>query len=86
MYARYVYTTTRADDVTLRKPIARFWAARSHVLRHEVEDDFKKLCIEVPEFGFDVLTLVLDKTEKNTQGNVKADAKGSARKRLRNGF
>jgi hypothetical protein len=85
LYARYVYTTTPADDVTLRKPIARFWASRSHVLRHEVEDNFKKLCIEVPEFGFDVLTLVLDKTEKNNQGNVEA-AKGSTRKRLRNGI
>ncbi|KAJ5605902.1 hypothetical protein N7510_008683 [Penicillium lagena] len=82
LYARYVYTTTPAVDVMLRKPIARFWASRSPIRRHEVEDDFKKLCIEVPEFGFDVLTLVLDKTEKNNQGNVEAGAKGSARKRL----
>ncbi|KAJ5815283.1 hypothetical protein N7474_007060 [Penicillium riverlandense] len=86
LYARYVYTTTPADDVTLRKPIARFWASQSHVLRHEVEDTFKKLCIEVPEFGFDVLTLVLDKTEKNNHGNVEAGAKGSTRKRLRSGI
>ena len=31
-YARYVYANTPADDVTIRKPVAAFWATRSHVL------------------------------------------------------
>ncbi|KAJ5084293.1 hypothetical protein NUU61_008872, partial [Penicillium alfredii] len=84
-YARYVYTHTPADDITIRKPVASYWASRSHVLRHEVDGDFKKLCLEVPEFAFDVLTLVLDRKEKSSQSEVDSSAKGSARKRLRSG-
>jgi hypothetical protein len=63
-YARYVYSSTSADDTTLRKPIAAFWATRSHVLRHEAESEFRKMCLEFPSFAFDVLTLILDQKEK----------------------
>ncbi|OQE13891.1 hypothetical protein PENFLA_c042G01950 [Penicillium flavigenum] len=79
-YARYVYTHTPAADTTIRKPVANYWANQSHVLRQEVGDDFKKLCIEVPEFSFDVLTIILDRKLKN--GSVD-EIKGSARKRRR---
>ncbi|EAW06268.1 uncharacterized protein ACLA_079520 [Aspergillus clavatus NRRL 1] len=87
-YARYVYTHTPIDDVTIRKPVASFWATRSHVLRHEAEQEFKKLCLEVPEFCFDVLSLVLDQKEKRAQDRAETESgvKGSGRKRLRSGI
>lgn len=55
-YARYVYTHTSADDNAVRAPIASFWATRSHTLRAEAEDEFKSLCLEHPQFGYDVLS------------------------------
>ncbi|PYH41882.1 uncharacterized protein BP01DRAFT_304650 [Aspergillus saccharolyticus JOP 1030-1] len=87
-YARYVYTYTPVDDVTIRKPVATFWALRSHVLRHEAEEEFKKLCIDVPQFCYDVLSLVLDQKEKRAQDRAEAESavKGSGRKRLRSGL
>ncbi|KAK1141368.1 hypothetical protein N8T08_009159 [Aspergillus melleus] len=59
-----------------------------HVLRHEAEEDFKKLCLEVPRFCFDVLSLVLDQKEKRSQDRAEAESgvKGSGRKRLRSGL
>lgn len=66
-YARYVYGHSRPEDVTIRKPVAAFWATRSHVLRHEAEDEFKAMCLEYPQFGFDVLSLVLDAREKRAR-------------------
>ncbi|KAI9796630.1 MAG: hypothetical protein M1833_006070 [Piccolia ochrophora] len=63
-YARYVYSKTPSDDWTLKKPIVAFWAQKSHILRHEAEADFKSMCLEFPQFGFDVLSLVLDAKEK----------------------
>lgn len=54
-YARYVYATTPKDDETIRKPVAAFWAQRSHVLRREAEEEFRGMCLEFPQFGFDVL-------------------------------
>ncbi|RAK73750.1 uncharacterized protein BO72DRAFT_488778 [Aspergillus fijiensis CBS 313.89] len=87
-YARYVYTNTPADDVTIRKPVATFWALRSHVLRHEAEEEFKNLCIDVPQFCYDVLSLVLDHKEKRAHDRAEAESgvKGSGRKRLRSGL
>jgi len=64
-YARYVYKTTLPTDTTIRKPIATFWATRSHVLRHEAEEEFRAMCLEYPQFGFDVLSLVLDHKEQS---------------------
>ena len=86
-YARYVYAHTVKDDATLRKPVASFWANRSHVLRHEAEEEFKKLCLEAPEFCFDVLTLVLDNKEKRGQDKSEAESgtRASGRKRHRSG-
>ncbi|KAL9113317.1 MAG: hypothetical protein Q9187_007647, partial [Circinaria calcarea] len=63
-YARFVYANTPRTDTVIRKPIANFWGMRAYVLRHEAEDDFKALCLEFPEFGFDVLSYVLDAREK----------------------
>ena len=63
-YARYVYGNTAADDTKIRKPVAAFWAHRSHVLRHSAEREFREMCLEFPQFGFDVLSLVLDHREK----------------------
>ncbi len=55
-YARYVYAYTTPDDTAVRTPITKFWAARSHTLRAEAEDEFKSLCLEFPQFGYDVLS------------------------------
>lgn len=55
-YARYVYATTAKEDAIIRKPVASFWAQRSHVLRKEAEDEFRQMCLEFPQFGFDVLS------------------------------
>ncbi|KAL4869963.1 hypothetical protein BDV12DRAFT_166733 [Aspergillus spectabilis] len=86
-YARYVYSNTAADDVTIREPVSNFWGLRSHVLRHEAEGDFKQLCLDVPQFCFDVLSVVLDQREKRAQDQAEAEfaVKGSGRKRLRSG-
>ncbi|KAK8188244.1 uncharacterized protein BKA78DRAFT_254904 [Phyllosticta capitalensis] len=71
-YARFVYSETSPDDVTIRKPVAAFWATRSHVLRHQAEAEFRAMCLEFPQFGFDVLSLVLDAKEKRS-AKVSAD-------------
>ncbi|KAI1933795.1 hypothetical protein LOZ66_006303 [Ophidiomyces ophidiicola] len=86
-YARYVYTNTASSDATIRKPVAAFWATRSHVLRHDAEADFRSLCLEHPQFGFDVLSLVLDQREKRAHDREMDSpaVKGSARKRTRMG-
>ena len=84
-YARYVYANTPADDVTIRKPVAAFWATRSHVLRHEAEAEFKAMCLEYPQFGFDVLSLVLDQREKRAREREEDGTPGGSkgRKRMR---
>jgi hypothetical protein len=55
-YARYVYAHTQKDDTTIRAPVANFWATRSHTLRSEAEDEFRSMCLEFPQFGYDVLS------------------------------
>ncbi|KAL3473644.1 hypothetical protein BJX99DRAFT_248831 [Aspergillus californicus] len=87
-YARYVYDNTDSDDTTIRKPVSNFWGFRSHVLRHEAEQDFKQLCLDVPQFCFDVLSVVLDQREKRAADRAEAEStpKGSGRKRLRSGL
>ena len=84
-YARYVYANTPREDITIRKPIASFWGQRSHVLRHEAEDDFKELCLEHPDFGFDVLTYVLDARERRGGKEREEEVMKSGRKRARMG-
>lgn len=44
-YARFVYGNTPQEDVTIRKPVASFWAQRSHVLRKEAEAEFRSMCL-----------------------------------------
>lgn len=86
-YARYVYGYTGADDQTIRKPVAAFWATRSHVLRHEAEAEFKAMCLEFPQFGFDVLSLVLDAREKRQRDReeeaTSTPGTGRGKKRMR---
>lgn len=88
-YARYVYSHSALDDHTIRKPVAAFWATRSHVLRHEAEAEFKAMCLEYPQFGYDVLSLVLDAREKRQReredggGPSGTPASGKGRKRMR---
>ncbi|KAI6783948.1 uncharacterized protein J7T54_001824 [Emericellopsis cladophorae] len=82
-YARYVYQHTRKDDTTVRAPIASFWATRSHTLRSEAETEFKALCLEFPEFGYDVLTRVLDDKLKRERSDKMHPSTGSGRKRPR---
>jgi len=79
-YARFVYREAAPDDEAIRKPVAAFWATRSHVLRHEAEQEFKRMCLEFPQFGFDVLSLVLDAQEKRSQ---RSEAAGAAAPRKR---
>ncbi|KAK4959797.1 hypothetical protein LTR10_002685 [Elasticomyces elasticus] len=81
-YARFVYREASPDDEAIRKPVAAFWATRSHVLRHEAEQEFKRMCLEFPQFGFDVLSLVLDAQEKRSQ-RVEGQSSGTASGRKR---
>jgi hypothetical protein len=67
-YARYVYKESNPEDTTIRKPVAAFWATRSHTLRHDAEPEFKAMCLEFPQFSYDVLQLVLDNQEKSRRG------------------
>lgn len=67
-YARFVYKESNAQDTTIRKPVAAFWATRSYNLRHAAEPEFKAMCLEFPQFSYDVLQLVLDQQEKRKGG------------------
>lgn len=58
-YARYVYAHTHKDDSAIRAPVVNFWATRSHTLRAEAEDEFRQMCLEFPQFGYDVLSKFL---------------------------
>ncbi|KAL1869199.1 hypothetical protein VTK73DRAFT_3200 [Phialemonium thermophilum] len=82
-YARYVYAYTSPDDLSIRAPIANFWAMRSHTLRAEAEDEFRALCLEHPQFGYDVLTRVLDDKLKRERNEKLLPASSSTRKRPR---
>ncbi|ETS80431.1 hypothetical protein PFICI_07960 [Pestalotiopsis fici W106-1] len=85
-YARYVYAYTDKDDTSIRAPVANFWATRSHTLRAEAEEEFRSICLEFPQFGYDVLTRVLDeKLKRQGQGKLlpSASSGGSGRKRAR---
>lgn len=82
-YARYIYAYTAVDDTTIRAPVANFWATRSHTLRSEAEDEFKALCLEFPQFGFDILTRVLDDKLKRERNEKMHPSSGSVRKRPR---
>ncbi|KAL2182305.1 hypothetical protein L209DRAFT_106678 [Thermothelomyces heterothallicus CBS 203.75] len=83
-YARYVYQYTTKEDTTIRVPVANFWATRSHSLRAEAEEEFRSLCLEFPEFGYDVLTRVLDeKLKRERNEKMHPGTPGSARKRPR---
>ncbi|KAK2762766.1 hypothetical protein FQN54_000940 [Arachnomyces sp. PD_36] len=85
-YARYVYANTSPDDSTIRRPVAAFWATRSHVLRRSAEEDFKAICLEHPTFSFDILSIMLDQKEKRAQDRAEAESSGlraSGRKRPR---
>ncbi|KAI4868797.1 hypothetical protein F4820DRAFT_408751 [Hypoxylon rubiginosum] len=84
-YARYIYQYTSRDDTTVRAPVANFWATRSHTLRAEAEEEFRNLCLEFPQFGYDVLTRVLDEKLKRERNDKLHPASGSARKRARHG-
>jgi hypothetical protein len=55
-YARYVYAHTQKEDTAIRAPVVNFWATRSHTLRAEAEDEFRQMCLEFPQFGYDVLS------------------------------
>lgn len=82
-YARFVYQQTSPDDENIRRPVASFWAQRSYVLRHEAEQEFKRMCLEFPQFGFDVLSTVLDAQEKRSQRQEGGSSAGPGRKRQR---
>jgi hypothetical protein len=77
-YAKYVYQNTSNEDSTIRKPVAAFWANRSHLLRHQADNEFRQLCIEFPQFSFDVLSLILDQREKKDRGSALVVEVGSS--------
>ncbi|EPS29100.1 hypothetical protein PDE_04049 [Penicillium oxalicum 114-2] len=83
-YARYVYTHTSVEDSTIRRPVASYWASRGHLLRHEVQDDWHSMCLEVPEFTSDVLKILMDRKEKSGPGEP-TESTPRGRKRLRAG-
>ena len=58
-YARYVYAHTHKNDTAIRAPVANFWATRSHTLRSEAEQEFRHMCLEFPQFGYDVLSKLM---------------------------
>lgn len=74
--------------MAIRGPVANFWAMRSHTLRIEAEEEFRSLCLKFPQFGYDVLTRVLDEKLKRKRNeklhpSSSSDATpGSSRKRL----
>jgi hypothetical protein len=80
-YARYVYTNTSREDTTIRRPVASYWAARGHLLRHDVQEAWESICLEVPEFTTDVLRILMDRKEK--AGPEQAESTPRVRKRLR---
>ncbi|PBP18694.1 hypothetical protein BUE80_DR010338 [Diplocarpon rosae] len=82
-YARFVYAYTHKDDTAIRAPIVNFWATRSHTLRAEAEDEFRSMCLEFPQFGYDVLTRVLDEKLKREKQEKMHPTPGSSRKRPR---
>ncbi|KAF2965001.1 hypothetical protein GQX73_g8562 [Xylaria multiplex] len=82
-YARYIYQFTSKEDTTVRAPVANFWATRSHTLRAEAEDEFRSLCLEFPQFGYDVLTRVLDEKLKRERNEKMTPGTSSTRKRAR---
>ncbi|KAK4135269.1 hypothetical protein BT67DRAFT_440946 [Trichocladium antarcticum] len=83
-YARYIYQFTPKEDTSVRVPVANFWATRSHTLRSEAEEEFRSLCLEFPQFGYDVLTRVLDeKLKRERNEKMHPGAPSSARKRAR---
>jgi hypothetical protein len=71
-YARYIYEFTSKEDQAIRAPVANFWATRSHTLRAEAEDEFRSLCLEFPQFGYDVLS-----TFRSSGGWLRLFANGS---------
>ncbi|KAJ4361568.1 hypothetical protein N0V95_001729 [Ascochyta clinopodiicola] len=73
-YARFVYKESNPDDATIRKPVAAFWASRSFSLRHDAEPEFRAMCLEFPQFSYDVLQLVLDQQEKSRGRSAAAAA------------
>lgn len=89
-YARYVYTHTTSDDATLRKPIASYWATKSHELRHGIEEEFRSLCLDAPEFSYDILILVLENKQKRSyeradRVEIDSGSRTGGRKRQRGG-
>ena len=61
--------------------MASFWGQRSHVLRHETEGSFRAMCLEFPEFAFDVLSFVLDAEEKRARREEDVGRSGKKRAR-----
>ncbi|KAF2469650.1 uncharacterized protein BDR25DRAFT_46787 [Lindgomyces ingoldianus] len=88
-YARFIYKESNPEDAVIRKPVAAFWATRSYSLRHDAEPEFKAMCLEFPQFSYDVLQLVLDQQEKSRHKSDDgphrgpAIVPGSSRKRAR---
>ncbi|KAK2880050.1 hypothetical protein FQN49_000628 [Arthroderma sp. PD_2] len=83
-YARYVYSQSSENDANIRRPIAWFWAKSSNILRPQAENEFRTLCIDYPQFSFDVLDIVLKEQIKPVESTTNSPAhKGPGRKRSR---
>jgi len=44
-----------------------------HILRHEAEDEFRRMVLEFPQFAYDILSMVLDQKEKGSKDKGKDD-------------
>ena len=65
---------------------SKWWCSHKvgHILRHEAEEDFRRMILEFPQFAYDILSMVLDQKEKSVKEKGKedkddVDGKGSER-------
>ncbi|KAI5294943.1 hypothetical protein KEM52_002791 [Ascosphaera acerosa] len=75
-YARYVYGSDSPDAADLRRPIANYWA-NDDAAREAVPDEFKAVCLEFPEFSYDILSCANRKRPASgTPGRERESARG----------
>ncbi|KZZ97972.1 BTB/POZ fold protein [Ascosphaera apis ARSEF 7405] len=79
-YARYVYSNQSPDAAELRRPVANFWAS-NEAMRDEVREEFKAVCLDFPEFSYDILSS--DKKRPAAASTPSKDDRQTAAKRRR---
>lgn len=59
-----------------------------HILRHEAEEEFRRMILEFPQFAYDILSMVLDQKEKSSRDKGKEDKEegdGKGTERVKSG-